>query len=171
MSYHHFTVMERAKIELMLKADKTASDIAQELERHPSSVRREIQRNSDRQGYCAERAEKRYAERRKACRPKLKVSAPRLREYVIEKIAEDEFSPELVAGRLVIDFPDDPRMRVCHETLYQAIYNNHYHLDFLIELLPQARPKRRKRGQGKTRRGPSIPNRAVSYTHLRAHET
>ena len=49
-------------------------------------------------------------------------------------------------------------MRVCYETIYQAIYR-YDSLRFLIAFLPQTRPKRRKRGQGKTRRGPAIPNR------------
>lgn len=49
-------------------------------------------------------------------------------------------------------------MRISHEAIYQAIYTDE-RLHFLIAYLPQARPKRRKRGQGKSRRGPSIPNR------------
>ncbi len=31
-------------------------------------------------------------------------------------------SPEQIAGRLEIDFPDDPEMRVSHETIYQSLY-------------------------------------------------
>jgi IS30 family transposase len=49
-------------------------------------------------------------------------------------------------------------MRISHEALYQAIYGDP-RLHFLIKHLAQARPKRRKRGQGKSRRGPTIPNR------------
>jgi IS30 family transposase len=31
-------------------------------------------------------------------------------------------SPEQISARLVIDFPDDPEMRVSHETIYQSLY-------------------------------------------------
>ena len=77
----------------------------------------------------------------------------------MDKIALEGLTPELAAGRLRGQFPDEPRMRVCHETIYQAIYKNRHYLDFLIESLPQARPKRRKRAHGKPRRGPAIKDR------------
>jgi IS30 family transposase len=32
------------------------------------------------------------------------------------------WSPEQIAGRLVEDYPADPRMRVSHETIYQTLY-------------------------------------------------
>jgi IS30 family transposase len=32
------------------------------------------------------------------------------------------WSPEQIASRLKIDFPDDERMRICHEAIYQALF-------------------------------------------------
>jgi IS30 family transposase len=32
------------------------------------------------------------------------------------------WSPEQIANRLPVDFPDDPSMRISHETIYQALY-------------------------------------------------
>lgn len=159
MSHRHFSLVERSKIELMLKQGKSQVAIACELGRHPSSIGRELGRNSSEGGYRAESAHSRYRVRRKACRPQARLAYAPLREYVIERIAEDEWSPELVSGRVAVDYPDQPRMRVSHETIYQAIYQNRHTLDFLVPFLAQARPKRRRRGQGKTRRGPLIPNR------------
>jgi IS30 family transposase len=151
--------MERIQIQFLSRNGWSASAIARELGRHRTTVARELRRNSTPQGYRADTAHRRYEERRQACRPKGRLAYEPLRERVIDKIALERLSPEGVAGRLRVEFPHDPRMHVCHETLYQAIYTHRHFLDFLWEFLPQARPKRRKRGQGKRRRGPSIPNR------------
>lgn len=159
MSYHHFTLRERGKIELMLKQGQKSAAIARELGYNASSIRREIRRNTTNGGYDALAAQRRYEQRRKACRPKGRLAYEPLREAVSGLIAEHKFSPELAAARLRMEFPDDPRMHICHETIYTAIYENRHLLDFLLEFLVQARPKRRKRGQGKSRRGPLIPNR------------
>jgi IS30 family transposase len=156
MPGHHLTPTERGKIEAYHEKGMTGAAIARKLGRAISTVSRELRRNSGRNGYDAEKAQQLYKERRKECRPREKLDYKPLREYVIEKIRDEEWTPEQVAGSLPLHHPDDPRMRISHETIYQAIYRK---LGFLIIYLPQARPKRRKRGQGKTRRGPTIPNR------------
>lgn len=160
MSYHHFTPVERGKLELMARQGKSNQQIADELGFHRTSVLRELKRNGARKGYDAQKAQERYAERRRACRPRAKLAGDSpLRDYVADKIAMQQWTPELVANRLPLDYPDHEQMRVCHETIYQAIYTDGHYLDMLRQELPQARPRRRKRGQGKRRRGPSIPDR------------
>lgn len=159
MSYTHFTAMERAKLELLYSQGWTKAAIAKELGFHRTSVGRELKRNAAGGGYDASAAQDRYEQCRNACRPKGRLAYEPLREAVIEQIAEAGWSPELTAGRLRMQFPDDPKMHVCHETIYQAIYANRHLLDFLLDFLVQARPKRRKRGQGKSRRSSLIPNR------------
>lgn len=46
---------------------------------------------------------------------------PRLRKEVVAKLKQNH-SPEQISARLVIDFPDDPEMRVSPETIYQSLY-------------------------------------------------
>ncbi len=158
MPGHHLTLVERVKIQTYGEQEMSPTSIAKILGRSLSTIVRELTRNSTTRGYDAERAQRVYTQRRKACRPLNKLDFKPLRDYVIEKIRDEEWTPEQVANRLRLDYPHDPAMRISHESIYQAIYSQDS-LRFLIALLPQARPKRRKRGQGKTRRGPSIPNR------------
>lgn len=159
MSYSRLSAVERGKIELLHGQGWSAIAISREIGRHHTTVSREIARNGISAVYKAETAQTRYVERRTVCRPRPRLAHAALRDYVVEKIAEEEWTPELVAGRLSNEFPEDPRMRICAESIYQAIYTNRYKLAYLVVFRPQARPKRRRRGQGKTRRGPCIPNR------------
>jgi IS30 family transposase len=46
---------------------------------------------------------------------------PRLRSVVEAKL-ELRWSPEQISGWLVREFPDDPEMRVSHETIYQSLF-------------------------------------------------
>jgi IS30 family transposase len=44
-----------------------------------------------------------------------------LREWVQGKLKVN-WSPEQISARLKLEFPDDPEMRVSHETIYQSLY-------------------------------------------------
>lgn len=154
----HLTPMERGQIQANLQQGLSLAEIARRLGRHRSTISREIQRNGgSRERYRAAAAQERYHRVRKLCRPRKRLAHLPLWQHVIDKVIA-HWTPQDVANRLPMDFPDDPRMRISHEALYQAIYSDK-RLRFLIEYLPQARPKRRRRGQGKHRRGPSILNR------------
>ena len=157
MSYTHLTSTERGQVQALHRERKSLAYIAKILGRHKSTLSRELRRNASPKGYDAKRAQQQYCERRQDCRTEKKLAHGPLWRYLIEKITEG-WTPEQVAGRLPLEYPDDLRMRISHEAIYQAIYGDR-RLHFLIKALPQARPKRRKRGQGKTRRGPTIPNR------------
>lgn len=157
MSYTHLTPCCRGRIQALFQEGKSVNAIAAALGRHRTTIRRELNRNGHARGYEAACAQRRYEERRKPCRPTRKLAYAPLRALVFEQIPAG-LTPEQVAGRLPLDYPEDPRMRISHEALYQALYTDE-RMRCLIPHLPQGRPKRRKRGQGKTRRGPAIPNR------------
>ncbi len=157
MSYAHFTPTERGQIQAFMQEGRSLRYIARKLNRSPSSISRELRRNGKATGYDAQQAQKRYHQRRKACRPAKKLTYLPLWKHVIDRIVQG-WTPEQVAGCLPDEYPGESRMRICHEAIYQAIYSDK-RLHFLVEHLIQSRPKRRKRGQGKSRRGPAIPNR------------
>lgn len=157
MPYTHLTPIERGQIQALRAEGKSFAYIAERSGRSRSTLSRELRRNATGKGYDAQRAQQRYRERRAPCRPAKRLDYIPLWKYLIDKLM-DGWTPEEIAGRLPLDHPDDSKMRISYETIYQALYtDSRYH--FLIKYLAQARPKRRKRGQGKTSRGPSIPNR------------
>jgi IS30 family transposase len=115
------SLVEREEIALGVARGETAAMIRQRLGRATSTVTRELARNGGRCGYRAARAEERALER--ARRPKLAKLArcPRLRAGVERRLVE-RWSPQQIAARLRVDFPDDPEMRVSPETIYQSLY-------------------------------------------------
>ena len=50
------------------------------------------------------------------------VANPELRAQVEEWLEEELWSPVQISQRLRLEFPDDPMMRVCPETIYQALF-------------------------------------------------
>ena len=66
---------------------------------------------------------------------------------------KDKLSPEQISGRLRVNYPDEVLMRVCHETIYQALYSSNKStlkrsLVSAIRTGRTARKRRRKANQG-----------------------
>jgi IS30 family transposase len=112
------TAAEREEISRGVAAGDSSRAIARRLGRAPSTVSRELARNGGRRRYRAQRAD--AAADRGAAHPKLAVDR-RLRAVVEAKLAL-RWSPEQVAGWLRVAYPDDPTMRVSHETIYLSLY-------------------------------------------------
>jgi IS30 family transposase len=120
-SPHRLSFVERERISRGVAAGESGREIARGLGRAPSTVCREIRAGGGRSGYRAVGAERRA--QRCARRPKeTKLSAcPRLVAEV-ERRLELGWSPQQISARLKREFPDDPVMRISHETIYLSLY-------------------------------------------------
>jgi IS30 family transposase len=117
---------ERELIALLRAAGHGVREIARQLGRAPSTISRELRRNTQRQwpGRYLASAAQAWTDRR-ARRPKLSKLAQcaALQQYVQANLTSRErFSPEQISHRLRMDFPDDERMRISPEAIYQALY-------------------------------------------------
>ena len=95
--------------------------IAIQIGRSPSTVSRELKRNEGRNKYRAAAADSHaWAEAR---RPKLCKLATdhRLRCFVARKLRL-QWSPGQISGALQVEFADDERMQVSHETIYRSLF-------------------------------------------------
>jgi IS30 family transposase len=121
VSGRYLSVAEREEIAVGVAAGESLRVIAARLGRPASTVSREIGRNGTRRGYraVAARAQAEF----RARRPKTARLAgnARLRGWVQDRL-EERWSPEQISAMLRAEFPDEPEMRVSHETIYQAIY-------------------------------------------------
>ena len=115
------SLAEREEISRGLAGGESLRAIARRLGRASSTVSREVSANGGRRRYRACRADK--AAVRRMCRPKRSklASCDRLRAVVEDKL-ELRWSPTQISGWLVETFPDDPEMRVSHETIYLSLF-------------------------------------------------
>jgi IS30 family transposase len=116
------TFGEREEIALGCAAGESVRCIARRLGRAASTVSRELRRNADhRGGYRATTAHARAWTR--ASRPKpAKLHVNRRLRAIVETDLARRYSPEQIAGRLRVAFPEDPEMWVSTETIYQSLY-------------------------------------------------
>jgi len=145
---------ERYEIARLREAGLSVRAVAARLGRSPSTVCRELARNADPRigGYLPERAHRLAWERQRRPKPSKLARDPVLRAAV-QQLLGRRYSPEQASGRLKVEHPDDPAMRVSHETIYQSIYV-YPRGELKRELqacLRSGRTTRRRRGRRETR--------------------
>ncbi len=115
------TLVEREEISRALVAKLSFRSIARTLDRSPSTVCREVNRNGGRRAYRAARSDQRAwtcAKRPKSC--KLSFNKP-LCQLISRKLRL-KWSPQHIAGWLKRKHPDEEQHRVSHETIYRSLY-------------------------------------------------
>ena len=115
------SLAEREEISRGLAEDVSFAEIAGRLGRAPSTVGREVHGNGGRRAYRAWDAQRGAAQR--ARRPKVRklATCARLRRVVSTMLAQ-RLSPQQIARRLPLEYPDEPELRVSHETIYQSLF-------------------------------------------------
>ena len=152
--YKQLTPEHRNQIQRGLNQGLTIRGIASQLGRSPSTVSREIRRGLVGETYDAVHGREEAQRRRRKGIRKL-VEGGSLTNAVTHAILQRKWSPEQVAGRLRMDYPEDKQWHVSHETIYQYIYAHPAGelKRTLIAALRQGHHKRRSRSRGKDRRG------------------
>lgn len=145
-AYTHLDGGERILLEkLRFERHESIRQVARELHRSASTVCRELKRglwfaSNENEAYrpykpaglksgpwtaepfysalsAQRKAEARAAKPRKPRR----MADPRLHAWVADALTRG-WTPGLIEGRLKLEYPDDPEMRVSHECLYQWVY-------------------------------------------------
>jgi transposase, IS30 family len=115
-----FTESDRAVLAQLLALELPQKEIAARLNKHRSSIYRELKRNSGPLGYLPREAQQRANVRRRLPRRPAKLSDPRVREYV-QRGLEQCWSPDQIAGRSRREFPRDRQRQLSHQTIYNWI--------------------------------------------------
>jgi IS30 family transposase len=146
--YRQLTEEDRIEIYAMKQAGKEQKTIAAVLNVHPSTISRELARNTGLRGYRPKQAQQKTLYRRFAARKAVKMT-PETIDYIESKLRE-QHSPEQIAERMKLD-SDCHGPAVSHERIYQHIWQ-YKHLRI------GGTKQRRKRRNSRDMRG-TIKNR------------
>jgi transposase, IS30 family len=115
---------ERIEIADLHRTGMSIRMIAARIGRAPSTVSRELRRNANSgrsRDYRPFDAHRRAAARRARCR-QLRVDTNTELGRVVSELLAHRWSPEQISRHLRKRFGDIPEMRLCHESIYRAIY-------------------------------------------------
>lgn len=157
-SYHHLTRDQRCQIYILLKRGDSKVRIAKILCVHPSTICREIKRNSAKKRetnqiiYKFEDAQRKALRKRReaSCRPSKMTEETK---NIIKQKIHLQWSPEQISGWLRIN----NIILLSHETIYKMIYKDKRKGGMLYKNLRRAGKKYQKRGSRYKHR--AIPNR------------
>jgi len=160
--YGQLSLEERVEIYRLHASGKSQNEIASALDRAPSTISRELRRNSRPTkvwagGYEPVRAQQ-LAERRRRWDGRFKLARqPDLRNRVGKRLAMGH-SPEQIAGRLALEHG---RVIISHESIYRFIYHRAAQKDCWHRLLPR---RKRRRGHRPGRSPASLIKQRRSIT-------
>lgn len=123
IKYKRLSLVEREEISRYLVLDYSYRQIALCLNRSPSTIFREIYRNfTGRLSYRAVLGEKSARRTTQKARRKHKLDVNEQLYRFVQAHLDLRWSPEQIAKRLKILYPNDMEMRVSHETIYAYLY-------------------------------------------------
>lgn len=147
MSYTHLTEQERYVISHLNVAEFSLREIARRINRHHTTVSRELKRIKSQYPYSLvywyDWTHPVALKRRHQARHYRRQRNQRLVRYVKTRLKK-QWSPEEIAQRICIDYPNNEKMRVSHETIYRWVYLD-ARLDGKLYLNLRRRRKKRRR--------------------------
>lgn len=143
MAGSRLSLSEREEIRAGIERGESATEIACRLERHSSTVSREIAANGGREEYRAVNAHDRAVALAARPKPFKLVEDPQLASEVTELLVERKYSPQTCARML-----SAAGKPISHETIYRACYQRGRGLDGdCWKSLPRRRQRRRHGGR------------------------
>jgi transposase, IS30 family len=139
ISRRYLSQEERIEVADLRHAGLSIRHIAARLGRAPSTISCELRRNaSSRGGYRPFEAHRQATERRGRDHKRRLDTSHELRELVAELLTQ-RWSPQQISRHLKRRFSDRPSMWLCHESIYQAVYQPGSSLLRPSRLAPQQR--------------------------------
>ncbi len=168
--YRQLQPEDRMTMASMKQQGSSARAMARALGRSPSTITRELARNTlTATPYGSHTAQVACFSRRVAARPAAKLAFDGVGWAVVRTLLHWKWSPQQIAATLKRVFHDEPERHVSHETIYTAIYAQPRGelRKQLVACLRHGRSTRMPRSRGEDRRG-QIPD--MVSIHVRPPE-
>lgn len=141
-NYKHLSHDERDKLAIGINQGRSLRSIAKELNRAPSTLKRELARNHGPKIYTPHQAQERALQRHHLAHKHARLKSHALR-HDVETLIMKEWSPEIISGRLN---KKGKHPSISHEAIYQWIYSEAPHLiPYLLRQHKQRFPKHHSR--------------------------
>lgn len=118
---NQLTQSDRAVLAQLVELKVPKQEIAKRLDKHRSTIYRELARNTGPCGYIHQEAQQRTDVRRRLGRRPRKMNDPRVRKYVCRRLKQF-WSPDQIAGRLERECGRHSEQRVSRQTIYTWIH-------------------------------------------------
>jgi IS30 family transposase len=184
-SYCHISATERELIGLLLNQGNSKRQIALSLNRHISSIYRELNKNytpgnntainlatHNNLVYIPSQAHKKYQQRICYAHRRKRLNDKELREYIKYHLEHTYWSPAMIAARWNKEHPE---RKTNYESIYQWIYNDAMNY---TRFLPNKRPVRKNRASLKRKnvvpdktfidKRPAVVNSRSTFGHYEA---
>ena len=122
MRYQQLQPEDRVTLASLVQQKYSVRGMAQILGRSPSTVSRELRRNSQPAGYASIPARACAQRRRQYSRPPIKLHTDGVLFALVRHFLGRRWSPEQISLTLAREFPKGHEHRVSHETIYNCIY-------------------------------------------------
>ena len=118
--YLHLTCEQRCQIYALLQSGHSQAHIARQIGVDPSTISRELVRNTGARGYRFKQAHEKASQRREEASDKPRKMTPDLVELIEEKLTQEQWSPDQISGRLA----KDGVALISHERIYQHVWKD-----------------------------------------------
>jgi IS30 family transposase len=150
MTYQHLSQTERYQTYILMKDGKTQSQIAQLLNRHKSTISREVVRNTGLKGYRPKQVCLLAEERSLGSRNAAQIN-PKDWDIAVTCLHK-KWSPEQIADQVGIS----------HETIYRHVYADKAAGGNLYQQLRCQKKRKKRYASGRDRRGQIVGRRPIS---------
>ena len=168
--YCQLTEAERYTLSVLKRQGRSLRSIAQDLQRSPSTISREVRRNATvmqdrpRPLYVPSKAQE-HANGRRTRSRRVKHHDPAVYAHVEELLCDQQWSPEQIANQVF----EQRGVRISYMTIYRHVRRDQRHGGRLHTHLRQGGKRRRKRTHGPEKRG-KLANKPMIDTRPEAIE-